>query len=292
MGAMHVMENEWLKVSVSDKGAEIRSIYDKKKGREVIWTGDPAYWKGQAPVLFPFVGKVSGGSYTYKGQKYSIKQHGFARDMDFEPVSTTVDETVHRLAATEETKSLYPFDFELEIVHRLKENRVTVEWHVKNTGDKTMYFSIGGHPGFLVGKRTGCLITFDGQEELTRSIINLETGCMDISRTEILKLKNGVYEVEPHSFDVDALVFDNSQVKKVGIVSAGGEKLVTMYCPDALSVGVWSQPQEDTPFICLEPWIGRCDNDGFDGELKDKYNEQVLKAGACFDAAYDLVIEE
>lgn len=292
MGTMHVMENERLRVSVSDKGAEIRSIYDKKKEREALWTGDPTYWKGQAPVLFPFVGKVTGGAYTYEGEKYPIKQHGFARDMDFALVSAEADCVVHRLTATEETKKVYPFDFELELVHRLEGNRITVEWHVKNRGDKTMYFSIGGHPGFIVGKKTGCLITFDGQEELTRSIINLETGCMDTTKSEVLKLKDGAYEVEPHSFDVDALVFDNAQVKKVGIISAEGEKLVTMYCPDALSLGVWSKPQEDAPFICLEPWIGRCDNDGFAGELKDKFNEQALEAGAAFDAVYDLVIEE
>ena len=46
------------------------------------------------------------------------------------------------------------------------------------------------------------------------------------------------------------------------------------------------------PFVCLEPWIGRCDNVGFDGELKDKYGEQHLKAGETFQAGYTITIGE
>lgn len=77
------MENEKLRVQISDHGAELCSIYDKEADREAVWIGDPAFWNRHAPVLFPFVGKVNGGFYTHKGIKYPMGQHGFARDKEF-----------------------------------------------------------------------------------------------------------------------------------------------------------------------------------------------------------------
>ena len=120
MSAIRTIENEQLKVCVSDQGAELCSIYDKKAGREVIWTADPAYWNRHAPVLFPFVGKVTGGFYTYEGQKYPMGQHGFARDREFLFLNGDSSTIRHRLISDEESRKVYPFDFELEIVHKLK----------------------------------------------------------------------------------------------------------------------------------------------------------------------------
>ena len=80
---MRTMENEKLRVQISDHGAELSSIYDKAADREAVWIGDPAFWNRHAPVLFPFVGKVNGGFYTHKGVKYPMGQHGFARDNEF-----------------------------------------------------------------------------------------------------------------------------------------------------------------------------------------------------------------
>ena len=126
MSEMHTLENEWLKGSVNDWGAELCSIYDKKAEREVIWTADPAFWNRHAPVLFPFVGKVTGGFYTYDGQKYPMGQHGFARDREFLFVKQDETEICHRLVSDETSKKIYPFDFELEIVHKLEGKCVTV----------------------------------------------------------------------------------------------------------------------------------------------------------------------
>ena len=51
------LKNEELTVKISTLGAEIQSIEDKN-GVERLWQGDPAIWKGRAPILFP----VAGGS--------------------------------------------------------------------------------------------------------------------------------------------------------------------------------------------------------------------------------------
>ena len=139
MSEMRILENERLRVSVSDHGAELCSIYDKKENREAVWTADSAYWNRHAPVLFPFGGKVTDGFYTYEGQKYPMGQHGFARDKEFMHVETTDNRIVHRLEADEASKKVYPFDFVLEITHKLEGNCVTVEWKITNPGEKTLY---------------------------------------------------------------------------------------------------------------------------------------------------------
>ena len=292
MSEMRILENERLCVRVSDHGAELCSIYDKKEEREVIWTADPAYWNRHAPVLFPFVGKVNGGFYTYRGQKYPMGQHGFARDREFLCAKTGKDMAIHRLISDEESRKVYPFDFELEIVHKLKGTCVTVEWRVKNTGEGRMYFSIGGHPGFCVDRLIGARLVFEGQESLTRIAIDPATAGADADHPEILKLEEGRYQVGEHTFDRDALIFDGGQVKQVSLENPDGRRIVTMRCPDARSVGIWSPSGMQAPFICLEPWIGRCDNSGFSGELKDKFDIQVLEEGRIFETALDLAIGE
>ena len=98
--------------------------------------------------------------------------------------------------------------------------------------------------------------------------------------------------MDAHTGDEDGLILDHGQVKKEGLVDADGAKLVTMLCPDALSVGIWAPAGGEAPFICLEPWIGRCDNLGFAGEVKDKFDEQNLEPGLEFRTAYDILIGE
>jgi len=292
MALTHVLENDLLRVEVSDEGAELVRVYDKKREKEALWTADPKFWGRHAPVLFPFVGKVNGGFYTFEGQKYPMGQHGFARDRVFTCTAESESFVTHRLEADEEGRKVYPFEFVLEITHKLEGNCVTVEWKVENPGEKTMYFSIGGHPGFCVTKQEGSRLVFDGQESLERMAIDLEASAVDTDHPETIRLQDGTYTVDAHTFDKDALIFDNSQVKKVSLVDADGDCIVTMRCPDALSVGIWAPEGGEAPFICLEPWIGRCDNKGFAGELKDKFDEQSLEAGQSFLSAYEMVFGE
>ena len=105
-----------------------------------------------------------------------------------------------------------------------------------------------------------------------------------------LTLEDNKLRVTEHLFDNDTLIFDDYQVEKIGLAYPDGTPYLTMTCKGFPSMGVWSQPKTDAPFVCLEPWIGRCDNRGFDGELKDKYYEQSLEAGKTFKAQYDLTL--
>ena len=155
-------------MTFDDHGAELVSIYDKEKDREVIWQGDPKFWGRHAPVLFPNVGKHYNNHYRIHGQEYASKQHGFARDTDFTCIDSTPDSVTHQIRSTEDTRKVYPFDFVLRIRHILKGRTLTVSWKVANNSEGDMYFAIGGHPAFNVPvlpdtKRSDYRLTFDGE---------------------------------------------------------------------------------------------------------------------------------
>ena len=296
---MHIIENDILKVEIAEHGAELCSIYDKEKQHEVVWTADSAYWNRHAPVLFPFVGKVNGGFYHYKGQSYPMGQHGFARDMEFTFVGETADSVTFRLCDNEESRKKYPFSFELEITHRLQGRKVTVEWKVKNpSADEPLYFSIGGHPAFNCpvdegDKKTDYFIRFDGHEkdaEIPYVLIDQPSQGVDAENVQKLSLDNGFMAITDTTFDRDAYIFDEGMVQTVTLCYPDKKPFVTLSAPGFPSFGVWSKPHTDAPFVCLEPWIGRCDNMGFDGELPQKYGEQCAAPGEVFEASYTIEV--
>ena len=282
--AHHVLENEFLRVTVADEGAELISVWDKAAGRERIWTADPAIWNRHAPILFPFVGKVYGGAYRIGGKEYAMKtQHGFARDKVFACVEETAASVTHCLTASEETLPIYPYAFKLSVCHKLAGKQLVIEWTVENQGKDEMYFSIGGHPGFLMPegiRKEDCLFTFPGKAELQYFSAN-DNGYM-MPQVKTLPVKDGFAAWQT---DIpDTWVFEDHQVQTVGIALPDGTPFVTMHCETFPMLAIWANP--DGPFVCLEPWYGRADDDGFTGTVDQKKDMQCLNAGEKQEIAY------
>ena len=259
----------------------------------MIWQGDPRFWGRHAPVLFPNVGKHYGNHYRIGDKEYASKQHGFARDTDFTCIDSTLDSVTHQIRSTEETKEVYPFDFVLRIRHILKGRTLTVSWKVANNSDTDMYFAIGGHPAFRVPvlpdtRRSDYRLTFDGQESLTYLLLDPESGTAKAEEKATLKLENGTCQIEDHMFDHDALVFDN-QITRAGIQLPDGTPYLELRCVGFPNFGIWSASQ-DAPFVCLEPWMGRCDDCGFTGDLSEKPFINQLKMDEMFETAYTIEI--
>ncbi len=290
----HILENEMLRIEINDHGAELSEIYDKEKDRQVLWGADPVHWKRHAPVLFPNVGRYYKDRCLISGKTYSCGQHGFARDMEFLCTDKSENSVTHLLTSSASTKEKYPFDFKLFITHQLSGRDITVSWKVVNAGSETMYFTIGGHPAFRVPVLPGTsrdqyFLTFSGQKELTYCLLDLSTGTALPDQTRILNLENGVCRIAPHMFDKDALVFDNGQITKAGIALPDGTPYVELTCEGFPNFGIWSSSM-DAPFVCLEPWMGRCDNSGFEGELSAKPGINRLDAGDVFEKSYHISI--
>ena len=217
------IENEFLKAVVCSKGCELVSVKTKKDGAEHIWQGDPDAWKRHAPVLFPLVGKYKDNKTEYQGKTYEMSQHGFARDMEFVPVSKTKDSIVMNLTDTKETLEKYPFHFELQCSFTLKGSSIEAGWKVINSDAETMYFSIGGHPAFICDDRqsmAGCEVVFGTEKPaLSYKLLN-EDGLVENEAHE-MKLDESKVTVTEDFFDKDAYIFENSGCREVSIQADG-----------------------------------------------------------------------
>ena len=284
--SMHIIENDSLRVTVSDTGAELISVINKENDAERIWIGDPAIWNRHAPILFPFVGKVMDGKYRIAGREYAMKtQHGFARDMVFACVGETPASVTHCLSATDWTREHYPYEFRLTVTHRLEGKQLFIQWGVENRGADQMYFSIGGHPGFLMPKgvrKEDCRIAFPEADTLRYR--NASKAGYALPETKTIAVNEGC---APYQEDIpDTWIFEDNQVKCVGIVLPDGKPYVMLHCDQFPMLAVWANPRG--PFICLEPWFGRTDDEGFQGTIDQKKAIQSLGAGEKKEIAYSI----
>ena len=168
-----LLENDYLKVKIKKKGAEIISLYNKEKSFEHIWQADKKSWNQNAPILFPIVGKLKNGKYFIDNKEYKMKNHGFASFSTFEIISKSKSKVVLSLESNASTLKKYPFKFKLIVKYTLKENKVLIENKVVNIDNKKIYFSIGAHPGFNIPinkkeKYTDYYLEFSQKETVAR----------------------------------------------------------------------------------------------------------------------------
>lgn len=286
------LENERLCVEIAELGAEALRIYDKKNGREVLWEADPAYWKRHSPVLFPNVGKTYKNTVLINGTQYPTSQHGFARDSMFKCTNSTKNSASFLLVSGDETKEVYPFDFELIITYILEENKLHVKWEVRNPADETMYFTIGGHPAFRFAEKgevkKDYLLKFPGKRELKYILVDPAEAAADPEHVFNLPLEEECCPVTEKLFENDALIFDGSQIEEVWLCRKDGAPYVGMECAGFPNFGIWSV--KDAPFVCLEPWMGRCDDVGFDKEISEKPGINRLEGGESFEKSYTIIV--
>lgn len=288
------LKNGNMEAEICSKGAELVSL--KKNGREYMWSADPAYWGRHAPVLFPFVGGLREKQYRHQGKTYEMGQHGFARDMEFSLVSQTENTLVMQLCETEETMEKYPFRFLLEISYELREDSLLTGWRVKNTDEKPLYFSIGGHPAFNCpmegkGSQSDYMLRFmkDGKplQEIVSAV--LDKGLVTEDTLEF-GLDEGYLPVTPELFDTDTIILEDGQTDEVSLCDPDGEEYLRVGFHMPL-VGIWTPIQKNAPFLCIEPWCGRCDDADFEGELSERRWGNALEPAEEFTASYSIFIK-
>lgn len=291
--ALHTLQSGALRVIISDAGAEIIQIEDILTGRNYLWHGDSAYWGRRSPILFPIVGGLKNKTYKYAGREYPMSQHGFARDREFQMTEHNVDTIWFELKADEESLKVYPFRFRLEIGYRLEGRKITVMWRVANEDKKTMFFSIGGHPAFMCpidgeGKQTDYYLLFDNKEPLSYGKLSVN----GLLKTEghTLDIGGGCMPITEHMFDEDALVIEGGQAHQVALAGPDKKPYLTVKF-DAPLFGLWSPAKKHAPFVCIEPWYGRCDRESFAGMLADREYGNELRPGKIFETEYTIIAE-
>lgn len=290
---MQTLCNGILTVQVSESGAELQSI--KKNGHEYLWQGDPAFWGRRSPVLFPIVGSVWEKKYRVNGTEYEMGQHGFARDMEFSLVSASDDEVWYRIEYSKDTLQVYPWQFVLEIGYRLSGNSIEVLWKVTNPSDEEIFFQIGAHPAFNypdydAQKPERGYFVFDRSEGLQCVRIK-EKGCVDAESRYPLILTDGAIPLDWKTYDeIDTFVLQDSQVSRVSLLRPDKSPYLTVTF-DAPVLGLWSPPGKNAPFVCIEPWFGRCDQAGYEGDFRNRDWMNALAPGKVFSASYTITLE-
>lgn len=285
------IRNEYMQVEIAAAGAELTSVYDLKRDQELLWNGDPAYWKRRSPILFPNVGKTYANVMRIGGKTYPTSQHGFARDMDFTLESSDETSACFLLTSNADTLARYPYPFELRIRYELQDDSLIVSWLVTNPGKEEMAFTIGGHPAFCFDAnecKTDYCLRFPGLEQLEYLLLDPASGTARPDAKEVLPLKDGILPLTDELFANDALILDDGQVEEVWLCRRDGTPRVGMKCPGFPNYGVWSV--QGAGFVCLEPWAGRCDNCGFEDELSAKPNVNLLAPGKTFEKSYSILL--
>ena len=291
---MKTLRNDSLTVQISEFGAELTSMCNNATGREYIWQGDPAFWKRHSPILFPIVGSLWERQYRYKSKLYGMYQHGFARDMDFELIQESDSSAYFQLRSTEETRGVFPFNFKLSVRYILRDNWLAVEWHVENCSRKEMHFQIGAHPAFNFpdfdpNTSERGFFAFDKTEGLDYIRI-AEKGCVS-KQTYPLPLVDGLMPIDTHTFDIDTYILENSQISRVSLLDKSRKPYLSVLF-DAPVLGLWSPAGKNAPFVCIEPWFGRCDEVGYKGTFENREWTNHLPIGGIMSFIYVIRIDE
>ncbi len=289
---LHTLQNDVLKITVADRGAELKSITALADGAEYLFDSNPTWWKYSSPVLFPIVGKLVDDKYRVDGKEYTLHGHGFARTTDFWLVDTTDNTLTFALESNAVTLKVYPYKFRLEISFELIGHEVKVLWKVANVDDKEIYFSIGAHPAICcpLAYRENfddCYLKFNRAEKSSRVPL---TANGTLSHERIPTLDGTELNLSYELFKGDAFVFDDLKSDEVSVCSRKSSKKITVRAKNFPYWGFWSPSQGGAPFICIEPWHGHADYEDFTGELKDKEGIIKLAVGATFETEMSFII--
>ena len=283
------LKNAVLKAEIDPDGAELKRLTNHLAGVEYLFNADPYWWNGCAPILFPIIGGLANGTYSFNGKEYALASHGFARKSRFTVTEQRPDGAVLELHATTETKCVFPFDFRLQVSFRLDRSRLTVQYDVFNVGTETMYFSIGSHPAFSIAFAGGSLeeyfIEFEQQEKDRRFFF--VDGCLDTDTEPVFDNSRQIF-LSAHLFDRGPVILKDVVSRAIVIRRSRSARSIRVKF-DAPHVAIWSKPKR-APFVCIEPWWGLPDPIGFFKSLEQKPGILPLAVNNVFSTRYSIEV--
>ena len=286
------IENGCLSLTVDTLGAQMMHL--KRNGTEYLWQGDSKYWGDRAPILFPFIARLTNNSYTFNGKLYPMTIHGFANASEFSVAEQTSDKLVLELASNEKTLAQYPIDFVFQVIFRLEGDTLVTTYHVENKSAVTMPFGIGGHPGFKVPV---------GENE------KFEDYCLEFSlpcqpdrvgftpavylsgHDEAYPLEEGKRIPLSHDlFDEDAIILKN-MAREVKLWSKASGHSVTVSYPQMPYLGIWHWPHTDAPYVCIEPWSSLPSRQDVVEEFTCKSDLVQLPSGGVYNNTWTITLK-
>ena len=278
---------------VDTKGAELISFLDSKD-KEYIWCGDPAFWSGRNPNLFPVVGNLKEGKVMINGDEYKMGRHGFARNSEFTVAEHGEDYVVFELKENEETLKQYPFAFTFQVIHKLNENGFSTEYKVINTGNEVLPYCVGAHTAFNCPMEEGetfedYQLVFDEKEDANTLLLTAE-GLFRNGDTEPM-MKGGVLALDYSVYArLDTVVFDGLKSNGVSLKHKETGHGVHMEFEQFPMIAFWTKGSESAPYICLEPWHGCAAYANESGNIQDKPYVICLQPGESKSLKYTVTI--
>lgn len=280
------IENEYLKVCSKTEGAELTSVVFKETGKEYLWQAGEL-WKRHAPVMFPVVGRCNGGEIKVDGRAYPMPMHGFARDMEFEPIQQDVSSVTYCLTSDENTEEKYPYRFKFYVTYTVIGHSVDVNFEIENTGDEELCYCLGSHPAFNCNVEEGSLedffLEFAESEDCgiyRKNELHLSHPAEKMDGTNVLKLSGALFEG-------DALIFKDLKSESVRLKNKEGNTAVKVTFREFPYLVVWSKGD---CFVCIEPCMGIDDAEDFVGALNEKACAETVAPGDLSEHGYQIKI--
>ena len=269
--------------AVDTLGGELVSFRDEQ-GVEYIWQGDPAFWPGRNPNLFPVVGALKDQTVHVGGKPYHMGRHGFARQSEFSVAERGEDYAVLELRHSPQTLEQYPFAFVLRVRHQLTGKGFSTSFEVSAPGEQGLLFCVGGHTGFNCPMRAGerfedYRLVFEQKEDV-RPLIPTGQGLLragllgpGLEGGDTIALDHQVFD------EVDTLICEGLRSKRVTLRHKDGGRGIRMDFGQFPMVAFWTMAKADAPYICLEPWQGCAAWEEEDGEFAGKRHAVRLAPG-------------
>lgn len=258
------------------------------QGADCVDENGKVFWKRHSPVLFPIVGKLKRNQTIINGKTYEIFRHGFARDLEYEPVTKLDNFHSYVLKSNRITQARYPFDFELYNTYRMDANKLTTIYKVINTGKTNMPFCIGGHPAFVIDpdqmRKGNYYLEFEEDEDKIH-FLYLVDGLTGTEYAKNIMADKRRIMLGRDSFKNDAIIMKGITSSKVSLKNKYREKpILTMDFSEFPYLAVWSKP--NAPFICIKPWHGVSDTIKSTGIFAEKTNIITLKPNESYECRY------
>ena len=287
------LKNDFLALQVSSRGAEITSMY-ASDGRQIIWHGDSRYWERHAPLLFPCVGGNWEGIIRVDGTQYPLCKHGFVQDMEFSLIQSTAESLSLAVTDTPETLKSFPFPFRLIVTYTLCGSRLDVAWTVENPAEREMPFLIGAHPAFLLpafnpADAVHGYLRFPEVDTLV-STPTLPRGYTHPEQTELFPLTDHLLPLTNETFRCDTILDIRGRISQVELLDASRRPLLSVQFRMPV-LAMWAPENGCSPFVCIEPWCGLCDSEGYTGEFNQRPYINKVRARENWQCLYSICVE-
>lgn len=288
------LKNEVLEVAVDTCGGELQSLRRNDVDIEYLWQGDPDTYNSKAINIFPYIARLTEGRYSLDDCIYHMQPHGFISESELEYRQISEDNIIFEYTANAHSMAIYPREFVYSLEYKLRENTIEITYRVQNKDGKTMYFGIGGHPGFFVPLEKGLrfedyYLEFAEVKQPYR--VGMSADCFVTGVDKQWELEDGKIQRLSHSmFDDDAIIL-RDMGRKVTLKSDKGARAITVTYPDMDYLGIWHWPKSEAPYVCIEPWSSLPSRKNKVEAFETQENLVRLESGGTYSNKWEIMLD-